>query len=148
MAQSARTLHDGPALSWGTRPRVVAVSQRMPGCFGHCALCAMSRASCVVSWHIVASYHSPGALYRDPKSPPSTTIQFLYRNPLLARPSTCAAACPCARPAVSWPPLAVLQHLAPRQPGRVEPLLHAQASLPSPVSRYNSLYHDTTHADG
>ena len=34
------------------------------------------RAPSALSWHIVAPYRSPGALYRDPKSPPSATIQF------------------------------------------------------------------------
>ena len=40
----------------------------------------------VVSWRIASPYHSPGALYRDPKSPPSATIQFFfYRDPEAAQ---------------------------------------------------------------
>ena len=33
-----------------------------------------------VSWRIAAPYRSPGALYRDPKSPPQPRYNFLYRN--------------------------------------------------------------------
>ena len=31
-----------------------------------------------VSWRIAEQYRSPGALYHDPKSPPSSTIQFSF----------------------------------------------------------------------
>ena len=41
----------------------------------------------VVSWRIVALYRNPDALYHDPKSPPSTTIQFFF----LSRPKGCLA---------------------------------------------------------
>ena len=52
------------------------------------APCVVSRAHNVVSWRIVVPYHSLGALFRNPKSPPSATIQNLYHDLPLARPCT------------------------------------------------------------
>ena len=182
MAQAARTLRAGLAVSWLTRRRVMAFPQ------SYCSLCqavslrarghwrAVSQ-PCVVTqgcvtalcrdrrpcrkplsvmiqnlyrdpspysaltarrvvhaaarvaapiavlWHIVAPYSSPGTLYRDPKSPPSATIQFFFffvsrprgrpahdtnfvsQHPHLARlriVSQASSIVSRTRPAVSW----------------------------------------------
>ena len=81
-----------PAVSWPCRgawaPVTRCVARRV------IAQSIVSHASCVVSWRISTPYSSPGVLYRDPKSPPSATIQFFVSRPTLWQGRSCARCSP------------------------------------------------------
>ena len=49
--------------------------------------CRACRSPSAVSWRIAAPYRSHGALYRDPKFPPSATIQFFFVSRPRVRPA-------------------------------------------------------------
>ena len=102
--------------------RVAYAPGRIAGCVA--ARCCRVAARCC---RVAGLYRSPGTLYRDPKFAPHPRYNVLYpHSPWPGQACKHAVARPARRPTVSWP-----------CPGS------AQASLPSPMSRYNPLYHDS-----
>ena len=128
-------------------PRRVAAPTR--SCHGpvsprtHALLCVVSQASSAVSQRFIAALLRHIATQQSPLSHDTIFVSQLPHQPGPAR--VCDAAGPCARLAMSWLMLVVSWRAAVRI---VALLLRAQPCLPSPMSRYNSLYRDPAQADG
>ena len=111
----------------------IFISQHRPyraPCRVRCCVCRSTPAPCS---RALGAVSQP---YCDTKAAPSHNTIFVLRLPHQPHAPTHGLA-------VSWPFLAVLQAVSQACSTIPWPLRHTQPSLPSPMSRYNSLYRDS-----
>ena len=125
----------------------LAVSQACPAVSPRTLSCA-SQHPCAVSRGAATPYRSLYRCHIVTQSRPQPRYYFFiathpWQGCARALPHALAGSRPCRGP--SWTCRSVLLHASPAVS---HPLSLAQASLLSPVSRYNSLYRDPAQANG